>query len=388
MWPRMKGLIAKVVPAVAVLTALTVAAADAGSAPQVSLSTTGSNSELVETVPLGRNAGSKPRVAYSLSPDRLGDLAAGDAVFASAEVEVSTTCLEPMRQCIGRIYHFSPHVRVRAVLGVKRGSHRGEAVTDWSRLQCSQALPHRNHHCVLVNQGELALNAAARCLPRCHLNLVVDAWHGSARKGHRLVIGTDQDNGSVSGDKGRLNALVFSPGPMMAGTSSSATKRKARSVTVGGGSVGPKQVIYSSKLTDLSAGEKVRVAASARVKTGHLPYGTLLQSQLVLSEKAGSHRHGGIPNQIAGDTAQITEQNGFNCTRGASAHRSPCVIKKAGVIRLAYDARTKPLRNKGPRVPLYVNLVLATKAVYGGEKWRSGDRARVRPGGKIRTWRY
>ena len=48
---------------------------------------------------------------------------------------------------------------------------------------------------------------------RCNVNLVLEAYNPSARKGHVVVVGTDADSGAIKQDKGMLNAAVFEPGP-------------------------------------------------------------------------------------------------------------------------------------------------------------------------------
>ena len=49
------------------------------------------------------------------------------------------------------------------------------------------------------------------------------------------------------------------------------------------------------------------------------------------------------------------------------------------MIDVLTDARESPKYGKGPRVPLYLNLVVASKAVYGG-RHRSRDRLGVGEG--------
>src|SRR5665809_43600 len=51
--------------------------------------TTGNDSELLKTIPIGNRLSSKERVVMSLQPGQLGNLADGDRLDATAEVEVS-----------------------------------------------------------------------------------------------------------------------------------------------------------------------------------------------------------------------------------------------------------------------------------------------------------
>ena len=380
--------------AVAATTAVALpASAERGAGQTVDVAHTGINAERVKTVPIARKPGAKPRVAMALPPSEVGPVKPGDSVYAAGEVEVSVTCLEPMPQCVGKIYHFSPYVRARLVLGTSAGA-TGDAsttpISDWRKLQCSQKLPHRNHHCVLPVEGarQIAGGDALAC-DRCYVNMVVEAYHGSARRGNVIVVGSDSDDG-ISQNKGTLNSAVFNPGPRPDVAPVVTRKPSTRRIPVasqsGAGFV--KKVVLSRRLDALKQGEQLLIDARIDVKTGHLPYGTLLQSQVVLSEKRGSTRRNGVPAKIASEGGLITAQNGFNCTRGPSAHRSPCTVRKLGAVTIFKDARTKPDRNLGPEVPLFVNLVIQSKAEYGGQRHRAGDVARVARRGSLSVTRY
>jgi hypothetical protein len=90
---------------------------------------------------------------------------------------------------------------------------------------------------------------------------------------------------------------------------------------------------------------------------------------------------------VEGANGEADESNGFNCTRGASDFRTPCLIHKVGVLRMVQDARRHPYQDQGRRVPLYVNLVTSAAAEYGGQH-QSGDRASVGRAGFIKVYRY
>ena len=371
----------------ALCTAVLALPADAqrGAGQTLEVSYSGLGAERIKTVPIGRSPGSKTRVAMSLPPGEVGPVSANDAVWAAAEVEVSVTCLEPIPQCVGRIYDFSPYVRARLVLAPgpdTAGEGNTMPISEWERVRCSQELPHRNHHCVIALEGARELRGAGN-LPcdRCHVNLLVDAYHPLALLGNVIVIGSDGDDG-IQQDKGTLNAAVWDPGPRpeVAPVRTRSLSTHRLPVAAQNGSGGKQKVVLSRRLNELRAGEQLLIEARARVKTHHLPYGTLLQSQLVLSEKPGSISRRGTPGKIASMKGMITAQNGFNCTRGKSGHTSPCLVRKLGVVKLFKDARTRPTLGEGPFVPLYVNLVMQSKAEYGGHRHRSGDKARVREG--------
>jgi len=369
------------------------AAAERGADQSVRVSYSGLGAERIKTVPIAKRSGGKTRVAMSLPPSKVGAVNAGDAVWAGAELEVSVTCLEPMPKCVGKIYRFSPHVKARLVLapGPKTTSKsRTTPIGRGKRMRCSQELPHRNHHCVIALTGRrLPKGAENTPCDRCYVNLLIDAYHDKAKKGNVLIVGTDQDH-KIAQDKGTLNAAVYRPGPPPA-ISPAVTRRpsKKRIPVAAQHSSNRKQVVVMSRRVNaLEAGEQLLIDANVRVKTAHLGYGALLQSQLVLSEKAWSASRKGTPGKIASTKGIITAQNGFNCTRGRSGHRSPCTVRKIGVVRIFKDARTRPEQGEGPFVPLFVNLVMSSKAEFGGHRRRPGDVAKLRKGARLSVTRY
>jgi hypothetical protein len=323
----------------------------------------------------------------------VGAIHSGDAVYASAEVEVSVTCLQPMRQCVGKIYRYSPFVRAQLVLADSPDAAGGNtmAISKPKRLQCSQKLPNRNHHCVLAVQGLRHIKGSEN-LPctRCNVNLVLEAYNPNAKKGHVVVVGTDSDSGEIKQDKGMLNAAVYDPGPPPFVAPDVARDLSKRRLPVAPQYTGSKKktIVISQRLPDLREGEQLLIDTRVKAKTKHLGYGVLLQSQLILSETPGGTGSGGVPAKVATARGRITALNGFNCTKGPSGHKSPCTVRKLGVVRLLRDARARPGReDPGPFVPLYVNLVMQSKAEFGGERHRSGDVAKIKKG-KIVTTRY
>jgi hypothetical protein len=359
----------------------------------VNVSTTGLNAERIKTLPIAKKSGRKRRVAMSLGPGKVGNIGTGDAVWAGGELEVSVTCLEPMPQCIGRLYRFSPQLKAKVVLanGPKAtGDKNTFAISNVKRQRCSQELPNRNHHCVIALDGIRQVDDASK-LPcdRCYVNFVVEAYHRKAKRGNVVVVGTDQDNGQIAQDKGTLNAAVFDPGPRPAVDPDVTTQPSKRRIPVAAQNSSSRKsvVIYSHRLNELRAGEQLLIDARAKVKTGHLGYGALLQSQLIVSEKPNSDSRAGIPNKILSSKGIINAQNGFNCTKGRSGHASPCTIRKLAAVRIFRDARTRPLAGEGPFVPLFVNLVVSSKAEFGGERHDPGDAAKVR-GGAVSVTRF
>lgn len=361
---------------------------------QVSYS--GLGAEKVKTIPIGRRPGAKTRVAMTLPPDEVGRIGPGDSIWAGAEVEVSVTCLEPMPQCVGKIYHYSPYVRAQLVLAsgpTATGPQTTSPISDWQRVRCSQELPNRNHHCVITVTGTRDVGAASG-LPcqSCNVNLLLEAYHKKARRGNVVVVGSD-DERRIEQDKGMINAGLFQPGPPLAIEPDVAKRPSRGRLAIGGpGGDGPKRVIYSRRVGELEAGEQLIIEAKMVEKIHHLPYNVLIQSQLVLSEKPGSTSRKGLPTIVASQQGLITAQNGFNCTQGKSGHRTPCVVRKVGVVKLFKDARTKPLLGEGPFVPLYVNLVVQNRAVFAGRSagsFDANDAGKIaRRAGFLRVRRY
>jgi hypothetical protein len=338
----------------------------------VRMHTSGDRSELVPSIPIRKRASPVP--VMRIEPDELGELGAGDTLETSAEIEVSVTCVTPGTRCVGSRYRYDPQVAGRISIVDRASKDAGSVVLDRSRLRCSQSLPHRNHHCVLVF-GIERTDVGADC-ETCALELALSARHGKAGPGDRLVIGSDSHEG-VERDRGRLNASVIeadAPAPRVDVRRSPV--RSSIPVANRKGST-PKRVLFSSRIGELGAFEQVSVEAKAYVRTSGLPYSTFLGSQLVLADDPKAVHSPAWVRDAALLQGEVTEKNGFNCTRGRSAHDNPCEIHKVGVVRMRRDADKR----------LYVNLVAEAGARWGG-RYRRGDTARVLPEGWLRTERY
>ena len=356
------------------------------------LAQSGFGAERVKTIPITRRKGRKPRVVMSLPPAEVGDAGVDDSVWAGAEFEISVTCLEPIPQCVGKIYHYSPNYRARLVLAGGPKVTAGDKVmplTDWRAQTCSQDLPHRNHHCVMALWGDRRITAPPVC-QTCYVNLIVEAYHRQAKRGNVVVVGSDEDNGIVQ-DKGMLNAGVFKPGPPPAVNPLITRSRSRSKLGIGGpGSSGPKEVLYSQRINpDILRHEQLIVKAVATQKIGHLTFNVLMQSQLIVSDRPGSDRRAGIAAKVTSLGGVVSAQNGFNCTQGPSGHDDPCKIRKVGVVSLIKNAQTMPNRDLGPFVPLFVNLVVQNREIGIQGGWRPGDAARIpRRGGFIEVHRF
>jgi hypothetical protein len=354
---------------------------------KVIATTTGNHSELVTTLPIANRPWRRPRVAMSLTPADLPTLHAGDLIKASAELMVSTTCVDPGARCIGRRYGFSPVAGAKLILADAKsvtGGPRAVKLDTPKSVRCSQRRPHRNHHCVLVFQdahhgvvdpGDLP------CPPtRCFINLVAEAHSSRARRGNVLVVGADKPDGDVNQDKGRLNAVVTRSGAAPADHSRSRQRLRRKLPVVADGAHRPR-VIYSLKLSNPHAGDVFVATASQRTSIGGLPYSVLVSHRVILAASRGATSASPLAMRVSSSHGQFGENNGFNCTQGPSAYRSPCLSTKAGLIRI----RRTPSRNGQP-VPLYVNLICYV--LPKSDRPDRHDSARVLAHGSLAVVRY
>jgi len=322
----------------------------------------------------------------SLGPAKLPRLRRGDVLKLSAEVQVTTTCVDASARCIGRQYGFTPAVAARLVLAAHSRATGGpgvQALSGPQTVRCHQPRPNRNHHCVLVFRNVARRLGATRRLPcrlsRCHVNLVLDAHNRAARAGDVLIIGADRPDGSVQQDMGRLNAVVIPREIDPHAHLLHATRRIHDSLPEGAERSGGWQVVYSLKLAGLERGDVIAAAARAVTGIGPLHYSAFVSSQLIVAGgRASTHPFRRDVNL----KALVTEANGFNCTQGPSAYRSPCVTRKAGVARI----RRHPVDRRGRPRPLYLNLIMRSFPKLA--RAAPGDAAAVLRGGFLAATVY
>ncbi len=337
---------------------------------------TGNFSELRNTVPIPERPG-RARTIMSLEPSELGTLRVGDRISANAEFQVTINCFEPSERCFGKPYNFSPIIEWRLELAPGVESEAGKAVplSDWSRAKCSHDPPDRNHHCVyLTRRASMLVSSMPPCGPSsCHVNLVLRAYHRDARPGDELAIGGDDDDGSFRGDKGRINAVLYRPGVQLPGATTTTTGELRGKLPVGPDDP-PREPIYRVELNGLKAGEQITVDAKTIADIAHLPYSALVQSEIVVSTDPNREGLEGIRNFISLE-GRIAESNGFNCTQGASAFRTPCEVRKVAAFHVNKDV----VSNSGQPRPVYVLLLTGLGYHYGG-RYHSGDTGNVGEG--------
>ncbi len=366
--------------------AIAAASAAPASARVVRAVTTGNRSELISRLPITGSAGAAPRVAMSLGPRKLGHLHRGDKLKAYAEAEVTTTCVTQSSRCIGRHYLFSPTIGARLVIARRKHAAAGHGVRAISRheaVTCHQPRPNRNHHCVLVFEHVRTRLAHPKRLPcrlsRCRINLVLDAHHSGATRGEKVIVGADRPGGGIQQDMGRLSAVVIPRGAKPHLHRRTAKHVVTHRIPEGSPGSGGWRVIYSLKLKHLEPGEVIAATARERTGIGGLPYSAFVSSELLI----GPSRHATHPfGHVISLDGLLTEANGFNCTQGPSAYRTPCLTRKAGVAHV----RHRPLGRRGHPRPLFLNLISRSfpKLAHAGPR----DAARVRGGGELTVYRY
>lgn len=308
---------------------------------------TGRRGERVRTVPIAPRVGARARSVLSV---RLPRLHRNELVRFNGEVTISTTCVDQNSRCIGRSYRYDPHLRARVVLARSGGATGGKPVSGSVGLSCEQTRPNRNHHCPLVIERGSFRVRSLRDLPcppdRCRLNMTVDAFHGAAESDQVVVVGSDQPDGSVEGGKARLSA-VTSRGRIKIDKWPT-RRRLARKLPAS--FEGGKAVVYSQRL-DAKAGDVLMVRAKQVTAIRRYPY--FISDQVVVSTRRRAIRPSALTRRVVSRSGLATETNGFNCTLGPSAFRSPCATRKAGLVEI----ETTPRDGRGKRQPLFVNLV-------------------------------
>jgi hypothetical protein len=347
--------------------------------------TTGGGSERIDVLPITRRPEQEPRVVMSLGPSDLPALERGDTLAALAEVQVTTTCVDRTERCIGRPYSFSPYASAKLVLATGKGVTGGRRAVSLARpksVHCGQQRPHRNHHCVLTFQHarKRVTNPTALPCPAdvCFVNLVVAAYNPEAQPGNVIVIGADRPDGSILQDKGRLS-VVLSKRASAAPQHQRTSRRVHGRVPVTRGDDWTS--VYSIKFSNLRRGDILVAVAKQRTSISPVPYNVFVGTRIILAGRRDAARANRLSRRVSSLSGQFTEGNGFNCTHGRSAYRTPCISRKAGLIEIH-----RPPTRRGRPVPMFVNVVshLRPKLAAPG----SDDYARVLSGGALEVRRY
>lgn len=350
--------------------AISAAAAPKGEAegPLVRVATTGNGSELVKTLPITRSPGANPRVVMSMGPGELPELAFGDRVEVTAEMQVTGNCGHQDPRCRGPIYKYAPDVRGTLILAASENATGGPGtlkISGTEHEECTQRRPDYEHHCVLVFTGAgFTIRDPGRlpcALDACHINLVAHASHPQARSGELITVGGLRPDGAIPQDRGRINVVRYRDASPADFTSTTTEARQKRRIP-------PdlkRRVVYSKRLEGLEADEQLAVLARYATDISHLRYAVRTSVRLILAESPNATRQGDFVKANASLQGEVSENNGSNCTQDEGT----CTALKVGVAEMRSDARG----------PLYLNLitVLGPKVL----KARPEDRVIVRGGG-------
>ncbi len=358
------------------------AAAGAGTTgPSVRVATTGNNSELVKTLPITRKAGTEKRVMISMRPGTLPELAAGDRLRLTAELQVTVNCNYRTPRCVGPIYHYNPQVRASLILAASENATGGPGTMRLAPAEhetCTNRRPDYEHHCVLVFPGktlEIGDPAGLPCrLDACFVNLVADAHHARAGRGDLIMIGGQRPDGSIPQDRGRINAIRYRDTTAADFRTTSTDDRLDRSLPPNL----KRRVVYSARLDGLREDEQMAISATMRTDISHLRYAVRTSARLILADEPTAVRQGAFVKHHALTHGEISENNGSNCTQDEGV----CLYRKVGVMEM----RRSSVDSRGRSVPLYVNLI----TVLGPKvrKARPGDRVLLRRRGGIEVTRF
>lgn len=371
------------------------AASGAGSPPRESkhpppvVATSGNKSELIKRVPIKRGHGSGERVAMRLGPSALQPIEPGDRLRAGAEVQVSTTCIEPGPRCVGRSYKLSPTVTARIVLS--RGHKARSPSVALSRRRtvlCKQHRPNRNHHCTLTVPNTVTRvpnPAALPCPPgRCYVNLLLSAHNRKAKRGNYVVLGGDRPDGSLEQDKGRLTVIQAHDDVRAPAVFTNAALLHHRlPLTIA--DADKRRIVYAMPIPAPQRGEVLAFDVKFVSAISALPFNTFVTSRVILASGPFRTRPTKKAKTAIRFRGQATEANGFDCTLGPSGYANPCITHKSGAIRFRRDV----VHDKaGTPATLWLNVIAGAKPLLA-ERVRAANEVSLaaQPNG-LTVWRY
>jgi hypothetical protein len=346
----------------------------------VLVATTGSNSELVPTAPIAPEPGQRRVVAMRLGPHPPGggghtrilslpDLMPGDRLDVTAEIEVTTDATK-RRDAVGTPYEYDPVVYARLLLSADpEATQLGDRALPLCETS-SERVTHREHHRVIVFEraGILIPDAGLPWAAPSHVSLVLSAHHPSARDGDLLLLGENDPDGTVVGDRGRIQAIRLRPADQAPPSTVSEATALTEAIPV---RKGERTVVYSLGLDDLEEGEQLVVQATMTTSAAQLGYPTRVSSRLFLATDPTQEEPGGEAAAVAALRGKVTERNGFNCL----PEHGQCTTRKVGIAALRKTTQGR----------LFVNLVAVCADPFGGAV--HGDALGV-TGGGIEVARY
>ena len=302
------------------------------------------------TIPITRAAGASKHVVMSLAPGHpayasMPDLAPGDRIEVSAELEV-TTDAPRASDAVGKPYGYSPKLLARLLLAgggdATEPNGHTRALTPVKRETCDQA---QHHHRLVF--GGISYAVPARGLGwqgDTHLNLVISAHDSRAEDGDVLLVGQNEPPAGgkrafAKGDMGKLSLVRYRGKPEPSGRLVSAKSLRNSHVAV---EKSQPTVVYSMRLVNLKKDEQLLLNAKMTARNPH-GYPARVSTQVILTDSPrGSDLHGHA-RDLGTFNGEIGKFNGTNCKPGKSY-----TTEKYGTLRMLKNSPT----------PLYVNLVV------------------------------
>ena len=273
---------------------------------------------------------------------------------------------------VGKPYAYEPIVEAQLLVSGDPGATRADGHRALALPQAiSETCTHRQHHRVLVFT-DASLEIPHDGLPwpgASYVNLVLGAHHPDAVRDQVLLVGENEPDGTVLGDKGRISVVRLRPGSQPRPQPETSGRAAVSEIAV---KKGERTVVNSHRLDDLGEGEQLVIRASLKTSAAQLGYPARISTRLFLADDPTQTSPGGEAETVAAFRGVITESNGFNCL----PKQSHCTTRKVGVAYL----------REAPAGPLYVNLVAVSAAPFGGA--RPGDALEVLAGGGIEVVRY
>jgi hypothetical protein len=350
---------------------------------RVRVASTGKRAERPPRIVRIQRSGWRPEVVMSLlrrgsGRTSLPDLEPGDGLLISAEVEVTTDCERPQKDCIKGPYDYPPEVEARLVVADSKDA--SESKKGHARVLKTQSrkIPHLRHHDVFVFD-DVEFQIPAGGLPwagATFVNVAVGARHREAGGDHIVLIGQNEmvkkdgkETAKVVGDMGGISVVRSRPAGMPPPDVISTDRRRAESIPVVKGET---RVVYAQELKDLRKREQLVVKAEVKTSAQHLDYPARATVEVILAEDPRRAEPGAEARRVTTSDGRICPRNGKNCLPA----ESPMTSRKVGVLRIERNAQQR----------LYVMAVLVTGDPR--QKANKGDRLRIRDGGSLRIFRY
>ena len=313
--------------------------------------------ELLDRVTIAPQAGGARAVAMRLGaggdPDEsLPDLRPGDMLQVSAELEV-TTDLTPQqladnngKGCASHAYDYSPDLRALLLLTTDPAATRPSAnVALRIGDPTDVTVTHDQHHWVVVFD-RARLEVPAGWPGQGTVNLVLDASNAGADPLDCLLVGQNEQDGSVERDMAMISACRIRP----ANFSMPAWTRATTTLRSQGLRVRKNEndwrVIYSTPLTGLNKNEQVRVHANVVANAKPLGIPARLTTRVFLADSPGqTEPDAGPASQLASAKGRVSKPNGSNCLPAGGPH----VAEKVGAFRV--------LQNQSAGSTVHLNVV-------------------------------